>query len=71
MPGPLKRAMWDVMQKIPLDRPFMCKDLREHGIRGADLRKLADNGFLKRVSIDSSALWTWEATESLRRRRKA
>jgi hypothetical protein len=75
MSGPLKKSMYDVMKHIPLDRVFQCRDLPllkdGRRILGADLRKLADNGFLRRYPVDAESRRTWEATESLRRRRKA
>jgi len=74
--GPLKKSMYDIMQHVPLDRVFQCKDLPTladgRRILGADLRKLADNGFLKRCPVDDDSRRTWEATDLLRsRRRKA
>jgi hypothetical protein len=75
MSGPLKKSMYDVMQHIPLAGTFLCRDLPTladgRRILGADLRKLADNGFLKRYPVDADSRHTWEATESLKRRRKA
>jgi hypothetical protein len=75
MSGPLKKSMYEVMGCIPIDKPFMCSDLPSlpegRKVNGGDLRRLYNEGFIRRVSMDKSCLWTWEATESLRRRRKA
>jgi len=76
MGGPLKKSMYDIMQHVPLSGTFMCRDLPPlpdgRKVRGGDLRKLADNGFLKRYPVDADSRRTWEATDLLKaRRRKA